>query len=237
MNKLNISFVFIFFSLFVSSDEQIIRNSLEKILPKGSEIESIQESSIKGLYAVYYGDLEPIYVSDDGNFFIYGDIYKININSITNITDVEISERRSTILSNLESSELISFKSKNEQYAVTVFTDVDCGYCRKLHNQIGEYNKLGITINYAAFPRSGLGTISFTKMVSAWCSDNKKSSLTRLKNNNEINKNFCDNQPVSKHYAIGNKLGVTGTPAIFSSDGRLFPGYLSPEDLLKKLQS
>ena len=229
MNKLNISFVFIFFSLFVSSDEQIIRNSLEKILPKGSEIESIQESSIKGLYAVYYGDLEPIYVSDDGNFFIYGDIYKININSITNITDVEISERRSTILSNLE--------SKNEQYAVTVFTDVDCGYCRKLHNQIGEYNKLGITINYAAFPRSGLGTISFTKMVSAWCSDNKKSSLTRLKNNNEINKNFCDNQPVSKHYAIGNKLGVTGTPAIFSSDGRLFPGYLSPEDLLKKLQS
>ena len=237
MNKLNISFVFIFFSLFVSSDEQIIRNSLEKILPKGSEIESIQESSIKGLYAVYYGDLEPIYVSDDGNFFIYGDIYKININSITNITDIEISERRSTVLSNLESSELISFKSKNEQYAVTVFTDVDCGYCRKLHNQIGEYNKLGITINYAAFPRSGLGTISFTKMVSAWCSDNKKSSLTRLKNNNEINKNFCDNQPVSKHYAIGNKLGVTGTPAIFSSDGRLFPGYLSPEDLLKKLQS
>jgi len=237
MNKLNISFVFIFFSLFVSSDEQIIRNSLEKILPKGSEIESIQESSIKGLYAVYYGDLEPIYVSDDGNFFIYGDIYKININSITNITDVEISERRSTILSNLESSELISFKSKNEQYAVTVFTDVDCGYCRKLHNQIAEYNKLGITINYAAFPRSGLGTISFTKMVSAWCSDNKKSSLTRLKNNNEINKNFCDNQPVSKHYAIGNKLGVTGTPAIFSSDGRLFPGYLSPEDLLKKLKS
>ena len=237
MKKFNISFVFILFSLFISSDEEIIRNSLEKILPAGSEIESIQESSIKGLYAVYYGDLEPIYVSDDGNFFIYGDIYKININSITNITDVEISERRSTILSNLESSELISFKSKNEQYAVTVFTDVDCGYCRKLHNQIGEYNKLGITINYAAFPRSGLGTISFTKMVSAWCSDNKKSSLTRLKNNNEINKNFCDNQPVSKHYAIGNKLGVTGTPAIFSSDGRLFPGYLSPEDLLKKLQS
>ena len=237
MKKFNISFVFILFSLFISSDEEVIRNSLEKILPAGSEIESIQESSIKGLYAVYYGDLEPIYVSDDGNFFIYGDIYKININSITNITDLEISERRSTILSNLESSELISFKSKNEQYAVTVFTDVDCGYCRKLHNQIGEYNKLGITINYAAFPRSGLGTISFTKMVSAWCSDNKKSSLTRLKNNNEINKNFCDNQPVSKHYAIGNKLGVTGTPAIFSSDGRLFPGYLSPEDLLKKLQS
>jgi thiol:disulfide interchange protein DsbC len=120
---------------------------------------------------------------------------------------------------------------------VTIFTDVDCGYCRKLHNQIEEYNNLGITINYAAFPRSGLGTDSFTKMVNAWCSDNTKLSLTRLKNNKEVDVNFCDNQPVSKHYAIGKKLGVTGTPAIFSTEGILIPGYLSPEDLLTKLKS
>ena len=237
MKKFNISFVFILFTLFIASDEEIIRNSLEKILPAGSEIESIQELSIPGLYSVYYGNLEPIYVTDDGNFFIYGDIYKINIDSISNITDLEISKRRSIILSNLTSSELISFKSKNEKYTVTVFTDVDCGYCRKLHNQIEEYNKLGITINYAAFPRSGLGTDSFTKMVNAWCSDNTKLSLTRLKNNKEVDTNFCDNQPVSKHYAIGKKLGVTGTPAIFLSNGSLMPGYLSPEDLLTKLKS
>ena len=237
MKKFNISFVFILFSLFIASDEEIIRNSLEKILPAGSEIESIQESSIPVLYSVYYGDLEPIYVTKDGNFFIYGDIYKINIDSISNITDLEISKRRSIILSNLKSSELISFKSKNEKYSVTVFTDVDCGYCRKLHNQIEEYNNLGITINYAAFPRSGLGTDSFTKMVNAWCSDNTKLSLTRLKNNKEVDTNFCDNQPVSKHYAIGKKLGVTGTPAIFTTDGSLIPGYLSPEDLLTKLKS
>jgi len=203
MKKFNISFVFILFSLFIASDEEIIRNSLEKILPAGSEIESIQELSIPGLYSVYYGDLEPIYVTKDGNFFIYGDIYKINIDSISNITDLEISKRRSIVLSNLKPSELISFKSKNEKYSVTIFTDVDCGYCRKLHNQIEEYNKLGITINYAAFPRSGLGTDSFTKMVNAWCSDNTKLSLTRLKNNKEVDVNFCDNQPVSKHYAIG----------------------------------
>jgi thiol:disulfide interchange protein DsbC len=206
-------------------------------LPKGSQIESIQKSSIAGLYAVYYGDLEPIYVTEDGNFFIYGNIFKINKDSISNITDIEIAQRRSLILSSLVSSELISFKSANEEYVVTVFTDVDCGYCRKLHNEIKEYNKLGITINYAAFPRSGLGSEAFMKMVSAWCSENKMLNLTRLKNNKEVEINFCERQPVSKHYAIGNKLGVTGTPAIFSSDGRLFPGYLSPEDLLIKLKS
>ena len=237
MRQFSISFVFILWTVFVSSDEQTIRSSVEKILPKGSQIESVQKSSITGLYAVYYGDLEPIYVSEDGNFFIYGNIYKINKNSISNITDIEVAQRRSLILSNLVSGELISFKSSNEKHVVTVFTDVDCGYCRKLHNQIKEYNKLGITINYAAFPRSGLGSDTFMKMVSAWCSENMKLSLTRLKNNKEVSVNFCDNQPVSKHYAIGNKLGVTGTPAIFSSDGRSFPGYLSPEDLLIKLES
>jgi len=224
-------------TIFVSSDEQIIRSSVEKILPKDSQIESIQKSSIAGLYAVYYGDLEPIYVTEDGNFFIYGNIFKINKDSISNITDIEIAQRRSLILSSLASSELISFKAANEEHVVTVFTDVDCGYCRKLHNEIKEYNKLGITINYAAFPRSGLGSEAFMKMVSAWCSENKMLNLTRLKNNKEVEINFCERQPVSKHYAIGNKLGVTGTPAIFSSDGRLFPGYLSPEDLLIKLKS
>ena len=237
MRKFSISFIFILFTVFASSDEQIIRSSIEKILPTGSQIESIQKSSITGLYAVYYGELEPIYVTEDGNFFIYGNIFKINKDSISNITDIEIAQRRTLILSNLESIELISFKSSNEEHVVTVFTDVDCGYCRKLHNEIKEYNKLGITINYAAFPRSGLGTDSFTKMVSAWCSENKTLSLTKLKNNKEVDTNFCDKQPVSKHYAIGNKLGVTGTPAIFSSDGRLFPGYLSPEDLLIRLKS
>jgi len=237
MRKFSISFIFILFTVFASSDEQIIRSSIEKILPKGSQIESIQKSSITGLYAVYYGELEPIYVTEDGSFFIYGNIFKINKDSISNITDIEIAQRRTLILSNLESIELISFKSSNEEHVVTVFTDVDCGYCRKLHNEIKEYNKLGITINYAAFPRSGLGSDSFMKMVSAWCSENKKLSLTKLKNNKEVDTNFCDKQPVSKHYAIGNKLGVTGTPAIFASDGRLFPGYLSPEDLLIRLKS
>jgi thiol:disulfide interchange protein DsbC len=183
LKLLNIILFLVLFSFSVSADEEKIKSSLKNILPEGSKIESIKKSNIPGLYTVYYGDLEPIYVSEDGGFFIYGNIFKINENSISNITDLEIAQRRSLILSNLASSELISFKSSSEKYVVTVFTDVDCGYCRKLHNEIKEYNKLGITINYAAFPRSGLGSDAFMKMVSAWCSENKTLSLTRLKNN------------------------------------------------------
>ena len=231
-----ISFILIF-SVSVSASQENIRESLKNILPDGTVIELIEPSPIPGIYAVYYGDLQPIYVTLDGSFFIYGDIYKININSISNITEKSVAERRKLILQNIPSEELISFKSSNEQFSVIVFTDVDCGYCRKLHNQIDEYNSLGISINYAAFPRSGLGTSAFTKMVGAWCSDNPKDSMTKLKNNSPLDISFCENQPVSKQYIIGKKLGVDGTPAIFSMDGEMFPGYIEPEELLLRLKS
>ncbi|MDA9611014.1 thioredoxin fold domain-containing protein [Gammaproteobacteria bacterium] len=236
MKKLLISFISIFM-ISLSASEDNIRNSLKNILPDGAKIESIEESSIPDIFAVYYGDLQPIYVTKDGSFFIYGDIYKINSNSISNITDESIAERRKIILENIPEDELISFKSSNEQFSVVVFTDVDCGYCRKLHNQINEYNKLGISINYAAYPRSGLGTSAFTKMVGAWCSDDPKGSISKLKNNKNLDLSFCDSQPVSKQYVIGQKLGVNGTPAIFSMDGEIFPGYIEPEELLLRLKS
>ena len=231
-----ISFILIF-SVSVSASQDNIREGLKNILPDGAVIELIEPSPIPGIYAVYYGDLQPIYVTQDGSFFIYGDIYKININSISNITEKSIVERRKLILQNIPSEELISFKSSNEQFSVIVFTDVDCGYCRKLHNQIDEYNSLGISINYAAFPRSGLGTSAFTKMVGAWCSDNPKDSMTKLKNNLTLDISFCENQPVSKQYIIGKKLGVDGTPSVFSMDGEMFPGYIEPEELLLRLKS
>ena len=231
-----ISFILIF-SVSVSASQDNIREGLKNILPDEAVIELIEPSPIPGIYAVYYGDLQPIYVTQDGSFFIYGDIYKININSISNITEKSVAERRKLILQNIPSEELISFKSSNEQFSVIVFTDVDCGYCRKLHNQIDEYNSLGISINYAAFPRSGLGTSAFTKMVGAWCSDNPKDSMTKLKNNSTLDISFCENQPVSKQYIIGKKLGVDGTPAIFSMDGEMFPGYIEPEELLLRLKS
>ena len=231
-----ISFILIF-SVSVSSSQDNIRKGLKNILPDGAVIELIEPSPIPGIYAVYYGDLQPIYVTQDGSFFIYGDIYKININSISIITEKSIAERRKLILQNIPSEELISFKSSNEQFSVIVFTDVDCGYCRKLHNQIDEYNSLGISINYAAFPRSGIGTSAFTKMVGAWCSDNPKDSMTKLKNNLTLDISFCENQPVSKQYIIGKKLGVDGTPSVFSMDGEMFPGYIEPEELLLRLKS
>ena len=127
MKNLFISFIFIFSASLPSSEEQI-KDSIKNILPDGTKIESIEPTPIKDMFAVYYGDLQPIYVTKDGSFFIYGDIYKINNNSISNITEDSISEKRKSILNDIPSNELISFKSDNEKFSVIVFTDVDFLY-------------------------------------------------------------------------------------------------------------
>ena len=235
MKKSFISFILIF-SVATHASQDNIKEALKNILPDGAVIELIEPSPIPGMYAVYYGDLQPIYVTQDGSFFIYGDIYKINHDYISNITEQSVAERRKVILNEIPKEELISFKSTTEKFSVVVFTDVDCGYCRKLHKQVDQYNKMGISINYAAFPRSGLGTSAFTKMVGAWCSKNPKESMTKLKNNLTFDISFCDNQPVSKQYIIGKKLGIDGTPAIFSMDGEMFQGYVEPHELLSRLK-
>ena len=232
MKILNLLYIIVLFSNFASSNEALIESNLKNILPPDTTIESIEPSSLKGIYKVYYGDLQPIYVSEDGNFFIYGDMYKIGSNDITNLTKEEIKGRRSDILDSIPADELIIFKSNNELVSITVFTDVDCGYCRKLHSQIDEYNQAGITIKYAAFPRSGIGTQTFTKMVGAWCSEDPKQAMTDLKNDKKMNLDFCEEQPIARHYIIGQKLGINGTPAIITPDGDLIPGYVSPEELL-----
>ena len=234
--KLLINSILIF-SLTIFSDETEIREKISSILPPGTQIEAIEKSDFPDIYKVYYGDIQPLYVSKDGKYFLYGDMFKISSSQIINLTSSDITKRRMQLMKDIGKEELISFISKNESHSVTVFTDVDCGYCRKLHNEIEDYNKLGISIHYAAFPRSGIGTESFTKMVGAWCSEDPKKSITNLKNGENLRLNFCDSQPVAKHYVIGQKLGISGTPAIISQDGELYPGYFSPKDLLDKLKS
>jgi Protein-disulfide isomerase len=176
----------VIFSLTILSDEYEIKEKISSILPPGTQIESIEQSDFPDIYKVYYGDIQPLYVSKDGKYFLYGDMFQISSSKIINLTATDITKRRTQLMKDIAKDELISFLSKNESYSVTVFTDVDCGYCRKLHKEIKDYNKKGISIHYAAFPRSGIGTESFSKMVTAWCSEDPKQSITNLKNGDNL---------------------------------------------------
>jgi thiol:disulfide interchange protein DsbC len=230
-------FIFILvFSSGIKSDELLISSKINAVLPDGMSVQSIKESQIENLFIVDIGDLQPIYASKNGEFFFYGELYAVEGNTLQNTTKDEINLKRKSILDEaLSKDDFISFRSKNEKYRVTIFTDVDCGYCRKFHNEIKDFNDLGITVNYVAFPRSGLDSISYKKIVTAWCSEDPKSTLTKMKQGKDVQLSLCQDHPVETHFILGQKIGITGTPAIIKSDGELLPGYLPPEELLNRL--
>lgn len=200
----------------------------------GVDIDDIRPSPIPGLYEVMVGPLV-IYASKDGRYLIKGDIYDLETDS--NLTAARIDDARSQALYRLSDNDLIVFGESDAPYTVTVFTDVDCTYCRTLHSQIGEYEKRGIRVRYAAYPRNGLTSKSWQAMEDVWCAADRRRALTLAKQDREFETRDCDTDQVANQWQLGRLLGVRGTPAIFTESGRMIPGYLPPDQLLNQLKA
>lgn len=197
----------------------------------GVDASDITESPIPGLYQVAVGS-NVAYVTDDARYVFRGDI--IEVGTSENLTENARSRARVSLLSSVESDRMIVFTPKdgNVKHTVTVFTDVDCGYCRQLHREIEQITALGIEVHYLFYPRTGRNTESWEKADKVWCSADKNTALTRAKLGGSIPSNGeCGNTPVDAHYELGKAVGVRGTPAIFSSDGVFLGGYFPAKAL------
>ncbi|HTQ98865.1 MAG TPA: DsbC family protein [Candidatus Acidoferrum sp.] len=187
---------------------------------------SIKPSPIAGLYEVQLKDGQTVYASADAKYLIPGDLYESKPDGLVNLGDARRSQVRKEKIAAIDEKDMIIFAPKGERKAtLTVFTDVDCPYCRKLHSEIGDLNSRGIAVRYLAFPRTGLKGESYEKIKSTWCSSDRKAALTLAKLGGDIPAAKCDN-PVDKEFHLGQEVGVTGTPAIVLEDGTMLPGYV-----------
>ena len=214
------------------SENSIVEEKIRNLVPNAQTI-AISETPVSGILQVQINS-DIVYVSSDAKYLLQGQIMELDTR--INITDQAKSGIRQGLLVDLKKEEQISFAPEEPKYELLVFTDIDCGYCRKLHNQIAEYNEEGIAINYMAFPRAGLGSESYDKFVSVWCADDQQDALTLAKNGGEPEPKSCPN-PIADQYNLGREIGVTGTPALVTSDGTLIPGYMPPAQLRERLES
>ena len=208
-----------------------IEKQLKKALPDAT-LDSLQPLADTGWYeGVVDGQI--LYFSADGAYVLQGDL--VDMNTRTNLTEQRRIDLRKEKLANLDEADLIIFEPEGKtDYTLTVFTDIDCGYCRKLHSQIKEYNDLGIRIRYAAFPRGGLQSESYDIAADVWCAKDRQQAITKAKEGQTIEHISCDN-PVADEFALGRAMGVTGTPSIFLENGQMLPGYVEPKKLRKIL--
>lgn len=198
-----------------------------------TDLTSIQPSPIPGFLEVAVG-AEFYYVTEDARHIFRGDIYEIG--TFENLTETAREQARSRYISTIDEASTILFAAEDSQYMVTVFTDIDCGYCRKLHREMNEYNSRGISIRYMFFPRSGPDTPSWFKAEEVWCADSRQEALTLAKSNIKVESDDCGITPVAAHYDIVNALNLRGTPAIFTENGQYIMGYRSPDELLTILE-
>ncbi|MEO8465667.1 MAG: DsbC family protein [Gammaproteobacteria bacterium] len=200
----------------------------------GIEAKDISNSPLTGIYQVAIGS-NVAYVTSDGRYIIRGDIY--DAKSSMNLTEETRSKARVAMLKSVDPASMIVFKpaaGKPVKHTVTIFTDVDCGYCRQFHREIDKVTALGIEVHYLFYPRTGPNTESWAKAEGVWCSPDHNAALTRAKLG-EVPTAKCAKTPVEAHYTLGQRIGVRGTPAVFTETGELIGGYLPPAALAKIL--
>ncbi len=211
-------------------DAKMIHERIEKEL--GQKVTSVSQSVIPGVYEVVVPP-KVFYLTADGRYLIAGDL--IDLESRVNLSAEVRSVARVDAIKALDESTMIVFAPKEVKHTITVFTDIDCGYCRKLHSEMDAYNKLGIKVRYMAYPRAGVGSPSFDKAVSVWCADDKAKAMTMAKTGGNVPAKTCDN-PVAKQFELGQELGVNGTPALMLENGQIYPGYAPADKLITVLE-
>jgi len=197
------------------------------------EPEHINGSPIDGWYTIQKGPIIA-YISADGRYLLQGDL--IDLNNQTNLSELARNESRRDLMASIADEETILFSPSEVKYTVSVFTDIDCTYCRQMHSQIQEYMAYGIQVRYLLYPRNGPASSSWNTSEEVWCANDRPNALTMAKLDREFETASCDASAVQNHYVIGRDVGLSGTPAIILDDGSLIGGYLPPDQLKARLE-
>ena len=197
-------------------------------------IESVRPSPAPGIVEVQVINGPLLYATEDGGyFFLNGDLHQVSVSGAVNLTEERRSLARKEQLAGVSLEDMVVFSPKGEtRDYVSVFTDVTCFYCQKLHREVDQLNAKGVEVRYLAFPRGGINSDGAKKLATAWCADDQQTTLTELKAGMDLPVNDCADSPIAAQYQLGQEMGVSGTPAIITSSGMMIPGYRPAADLI-----
>ena len=198
------------------------------------EPEDIGPGPVDGWYEIQKGSVVA-YVSADARYLFQGDLIDLDLQ--VNLTEMSRNDARRDLMATLSDADSIVFAPADakQKHQVTIFTDIDCTYCRRLHNQIDEYLEQGIAVRYLLYPRNGPTSRSWSTSEDVWCANNRNDALTAAKLDRKFETQECDASMVLKHFSLGREVGLSGTPAIVLEDGTLIGGYLPPAELGARL--
>ena len=209
-----------------------VREAMTKLAP-GMQISSIKPAAVDGFYEVLV-DMQVVYVSADGKYLLQGRL--IDIEAGKDLSEPTVAVAKAKIINDIEDKETIIFAPKEYKHTLTIFTDIDCPYCAKLHQEMDQYMAAGIRVRYLFFPRAGIGSGSYKKSLSVWCADDRQEAMTLSKAGQTLPERSCDN-PLNAHMELVSRLGLRGTPAVFTEQGEQLGGYLPIARVVARLNA
>jgi thiol:disulfide interchange protein DsbC len=217
-----------------NSEDQALLEKLSKALGAASQGQlqavAVRKSAMPGLLEVELNSGELLLSDAGGDFLLTGDLYRTTETGLQNLSAENRKGKVVEMIAAIPEAEMIIYNPRQQKASITVFTDADCTYCRKLHADMDEILERGIQVRYMAFPRGGSASTVFPKMISIWCAQDRNEALDQAKRGQNLPERSCDN-PVLKHFELGNQIGISGTPALVLKDGTVIPGYLDVERL------
>ena len=218
-----------------AQDVELTREELAATLP-GVEAQDIHDAPLPGMYEIVL-DSDVVYISRDGSYLIQGDVF--DLQDRRNLTERRRAQARADILASVDPESMIVFSpdSEDAKHTVTVFTDIDCGFCRQLHREMDQINALGVEVRYLSYPRTGPDSDSWDKADKVWCDADRQTAFTEAILQDTLPEQSCEATPVSSHFDLGRQVSVRGTPTIYTDDGVQLGGYLAPDELIAKLEA
>ena len=212
------------------SDAKVVKSLQANLKASGIEetILSAVPTDMTGIYWVTAEGLPSFFTDKAGKHIIQGQIIAVGAEAPVDISAALLASTAQEALKAVDKKDMVIYPAKGATKAVVyAFTDADCGYCRKLHEEMDDINTRGIEVRYLAWPRS---QESVPKMEAIWCSQDRKAAMNQGKAGADVQAPSCAN-PVPEQMALGAKLGVRGTPAIFTEAGQQVGGYLPAAQL------
>ncbi len=221
-------------------DEDVVQRITQNLQQVDAriEVQSVKDAPMAGMFEVILSSGDVLYANEQGEYFLIGQLYRFSKeDGFVNLTEQQRKVSRKELMATVADKDTVVFAPEGEVKAtIDVFTDVDCPYCRKLHQEVPKLNEMGVKVRYLAFPRKGEGSPTFDQMVSIWCADDeaRQAAMTDVKTGTKLAATTCEN-PVKAQYHLGQDVGVTGTPATVLEDGTLVPGYMPAANMLRIL--
>lgn len=222
LSMLGLFLVLTFTALSASADDlDELRENIEALLP-GIPISSVAETPVDGLYELI-ADGQLYYIDKAGEYLLDGNL--IQLSNRMNLTEARLGTLHVGMLAEIGEENMLIYEPKTEsKRSLTIFTDISCGYCRRLHAELDTLMEEGVRVRYLLFPRAGLGSQGHKDLESVWCADDPQAAMTNAKAGGKIVPMTCNN-PIEQHVALAERVGLRGTPLMYLDSGERIPGY------------